>query len=203
MLSKSQLAIQLSKLKPFENPDVKLEQYSTDSEIAADVLWFAYMHGDIKNKVIADFGCGNGILGIGCLLLGAKKVFFVDNDKNAIDVLKKNIAHSKNIVIINDDIVNFNQKVNVVIQNPPFGTRKIHADIEFLKKAMQVSNLIYSFHKTATLEFIKKFIQQNNFEITNKLDFEFPIKKTYDFQKKPKKLIAASCIRAIGSKNFF
>ena len=200
MLSKSQLAIQLSKLNPFENPDVKLEQYSTDSEIAADVLWFAYMHGDIKDKVIGDFGCGNGILGIGCLLLGAKKVYFIDSDKNAIDVLKKNIKENNNIKIINDDIKNFNQKVDVVVQNPPFGTKKIHADIEFLKKAMQVSNLIYSFHKTATLDFIRKFLQQNNFELTNILNFEFPIKKTYDFQRKNRKLIAVATLRL--RKNF-
>jgi len=203
MISKSQLAIRLSKLEPFENPNVKLEQYSTDSEIAADVLWFAFMKGDIKDKIIADFGCGNGILGIGCLLLGAKKVFFIDNDKNAIEVLKKNIENSKKMIIINDDIRNFSQKVDVVVQNPPFGTKKIHADIEFLKKAFQASNVVYSFHKTSTLDFVKKFVQQNNFEITNIVNFEFPIKKTYDFQKKPKKLIAAGCIRAIGPKNFF
>jgi len=203
MLSKSQLAIQLSKLKPFENPDVRLEQYSTDSEIAADVLWFAFMKGDIKGKIIADFGCGNGILGTGCLLLGAKKVYFIDNDKNAIEVLKKNIGNNKKIIIVNDDVKNFNQKVDVVVQNPPFGTKKIHADIEFLKKAFQVSNLIYSFHKTSTLNFIKKFVQQNNFEITNIMNFRFPIKKTYDFQKKPKKLIAASYLRISKPKDFF
>ena len=203
MLSKSQLAIQLSKLKPFENPDVRLEQYSTDSEIAADVLWFAFMKGDIKAKVIADFGCGNGILGIGCLLLGARMVYFIDNDKNAIEVLKKNIGNNKKIIIVNDDIKNFNQKVDVVVQNPPFGTKKIHADIEFLKKAFDVSDLIYSFHKTSTLDFIKKFVQQNNFEITNVLNFEFPIKKTYDFQKKPRKLIAVSYLRMSKSKDFF
>ena len=73
MISQNRLAIELSKLKSFEKFNISLEQYQTPSDIAAKFLWWAYMQGDISHKVIADFGCGNGILGIGCLLLNAKK----------------------------------------------------------------------------------------------------------------------------------
>ena len=38
-LTKKQLAIILSKLKVFESPKVSVEQYNTDSEIAATILW--------------------------------------------------------------------------------------------------------------------------------------------------------------------
>ena len=79
MVSKSALAIELSQLNVFPTPNIKLEQYPTDSEIAADILWTAFMRNDIKNKIIADFGCGTGLLGIGAILLGAKKVFFIGN----------------------------------------------------------------------------------------------------------------------------
>ena len=76
MRSKKELAILLSKLKTFDTPKTHLEQYSTDSEIAADILWFAYQNKDIEGKKIADFGCGTGILGIGALNLGANKILF-------------------------------------------------------------------------------------------------------------------------------
>ena len=62
MLSKSTLAVRLSKLKGFLQPKLASEQYATDSETAADLLWLAFMNGDVKDKVIADFGCGTGIL---------------------------------------------------------------------------------------------------------------------------------------------
>ena len=73
-MTKTQLAVELSRLKTFQKPKMYLEQYPTDSEIAADMLWSADMQGDIEGKVIADLGAGTGILGIGALILGAKGI---------------------------------------------------------------------------------------------------------------------------------
>ena len=141
--SKSSLAVLLSKLRVFEAPKLKAEQYTTDSEIAADVLWQAYYLRDIENKTIADLGSGTGILGLGALLLGAKKVFFVENDKDSIEITKENLAFieketkaklSEKAIFLNRDINNFNDKVDTVIQNPPFGTKQEHADKVFLER---------------------------------------------------------------------
>src|SRR3989338_11710900 len=88
--SKSRLAIALSKLMVFRAPKVRAEQYPMDSEIGACVLWNAALLGDIKGKVSVDLGCGTGILGIGALLLGAKKVYFVDSDQVALETAKEN-----------------------------------------------------------------------------------------------------------------
>ena len=67
-MKKTELELKLSQLKSIENPKVFLEQYGTHADIAAETLWVAYISGDIENKVVADLGCGNGILGIGALL---------------------------------------------------------------------------------------------------------------------------------------
>lgn len=207
MLTKSSLAIKLSKLKTFEEPSIKAEQYSTDSEIAAELLWFAFMKGDIDNKVIADLGCGTGILGIGCLLLDAKKVYFVDNDNKALEILKSNIKNINNIndknqidnknriIIKNLDIKNFDNKVDTVIQNPPFGTKQEHADKFFLEKAFQVAKIVYSFHKSTSENFINKISKDNNFIITNKFNFSFPLKQTMKYHKKRIQRIEVSCWR--------
>jgi ribosomal protein L11 methyltransferase len=40
--------------------------------------------GDIKDLVIADIGCGSGILSIGAMLLGAKQGYAVDTDPLAV-----------------------------------------------------------------------------------------------------------------------
>jgi ribosomal protein L11 methyltransferase len=39
---------------------------------------------DLADKVVIDYGCGSGILGIAALLLGAKQVIAIDNDPQAL-----------------------------------------------------------------------------------------------------------------------
>src|SRR3989344_4728355 len=106
-MNKKQLAIQLSKLDTLKNLKVNLEQYQTESELAAELVWKAFMDGNIKNKTVADFGCGNGILGIAALILQAKKVYFVDKDKEAIQTCKKNTQKYINTEFLNLEINNF------------------------------------------------------------------------------------------------
>ena len=179
-MNKKQLAIKLSKLKGFENPKLKLEQYFLDSEVAADMVWTAYLNGDIENKVIADLGAGTGILGYGAFLLGAKKVYLIEKDKEVIKIAKENIKDK--LTFVNKDIKDFNVKVDTIIQNPPFGTKDEHADKLFLEKAMKFSNTIYSLHKITSKKFIRKLVRENfKFKI---YEVNVPLKKTYGFHKK-------------------
>ena len=45
---------------------------------------------NLEDKVVIDFGCGSGILGIAALLLGAKKVVAIDNDPQALTSSQNN-----------------------------------------------------------------------------------------------------------------
>jgi len=196
MITKSKLAIELSKLKTFENPKIREEQYVTDSEIAADMLWFVYMQGDIYGKIIADFGCGTGILGIGALLLGAKKVFFIEKDSGALLLCKENAKQfSKQSVFKIEDIKNFNEKTDTVIQNPPFGTKTKHADREFLEKAFKTANVVYSFHKSSTREFVEAFAEANGFKTTAFIEYAMPLKATLAFHRRRIHRIKVGCWR--------
>ena len=167
--SKSKLAIVLSQLKKFINPDVTKEQYSTESEIAAEIIWFAAMNGDLKGKIVADLGCGTGILGIGCLLMGAKRVYFVDSDSDALKIAKDNVSalRLKNAFYVNAEVVRFNRTVHTIVENPPFGVKYLHADRVFLEKAFELADTIYSFHKLETRPFIENFAKINNFKPTH------------------------------------
>jgi ribosomal protein L11 methyltransferase len=45
---------------------------------------------DLKDKVVIDYGCGSGILGVAALLLGAKQVYATDIDPQAVLATQQN-----------------------------------------------------------------------------------------------------------------
>ncbi len=49
---------------------------------------------DVSGKTIIDYGCGSGILGIAALLLGAKKVFAIDIDPQALLATRDNAGRN-------------------------------------------------------------------------------------------------------------
>lgn len=202
MISKKSLAVFLSKLKVFDSPDIRLEQYPTDANIASEIIWSAYMSQDLEGKIVCDFGCGTGILGIGALIMGAAKVYFVDVDAKVLETLKANIQYLKDhsddefdYEIINDSVGNFTGKADTVLQNPPFGTKVEHSDKIFLEKAFETAGKIYSFHKTSTKQFVEAITKDHNFKITAEFALKFPLKKTFEFHQKKVENIEVSCFR--------
>ncbi|MBI2577152.1 50S ribosomal protein L11 methyltransferase [Candidatus Woesearchaeota archaeon] len=199
-LSKSGLAIALSALEGFSKPEVRLEQYPTDSEVAASVIWNAYQLGDINGKEVVDLGCGSGILGIGALLLGAKKVSFVDINPEAIDKARKNANRVKSegsASFYGCPVERFSEKGEVIVMNPPFGTKSEHADREFLIKAFHSAPTIYSFHKTSTKLFVESIAKDSGLVISHRWDFSFPLKASLPFHRRRIHNIAVSCFRFV------
>lgn len=47
---------------------------------------------DLKDKLVIDYGCGSGILGVAALLLGARQVLAVDIDPQAVLATRQNAA---------------------------------------------------------------------------------------------------------------
>jgi len=201
MRTKKELGVYLSHLKVFENPKWKLEQYPTDSEIAADIIWHANIVGDFKDKIIADLGCGTGILGIGALIAGAKKVYFIDIDSSAINIAKENLKKVEEEYVvgeyefINSNIEDLELSADIVLQNPPFGVKDDHADRRFLLKAFKTGKVIYSFHKLESKGFINALSEDEGFEVTNLFEFDFPLKQTMDYNKKKIQRIRVGCWR--------
>lgn len=190
-LKKKDLAIQLSRLQKFPQPSAALEQYATPSELAAQFLWDASLQGDIADNIIADFGCGTGILGLGALLLGAKQVFFVDVDKNALTLAQENLhslmsltGKSFSASFLHTSLESFHHKVDVVFQNPPFGVQQEHADKLFLEKAMQVADVIYTIHKVESQRFLTALSADLGFTISHFWKANFVLPKTQSFHRK-------------------
>jgi len=195
-MDKKQLEIVLSQLKENPKPKVELEQYTIPGELAAQIINIARVSGDIKDKIILDLGCGTGRLTIGSVLMGAKKATGVDLDKKVINVARKNVKiveemtnkkiHDK-IKFVCQDVLNLKQKANTVIQNPPFGIQKLHADRIFLKKALECGEKIYSLHRhyEKSREFLTKLIEKNGGKVETIIKFKFRIPYMFKFHKKP------------------
>ena len=198
---KKQLEMAIQSIPPHPNPKVELEQYSTPAIIAADLLWNAYSLGDIENSEIIDLGCGTGILSIGSLLLGAKKVTGVDIDEESLAIARLN-SENLNIEFVCCDISDFNcfDNCDVVIQNPPFGSQKKSergADLKFIDKAKECSpRVIYSFHMASTEKFIIDYFEKSGFVVTHIFRYKFILPKIYDFHTKESKEVDVIVIRA-------
>jgi 16S rRNA (guanine966-N2)-methyltransferase len=94
----------------------------------------------IKNSNILDLYSGVGSFGLECISRGAKKVTFIEKDKNAVNILKKNLIQlsiSNKSEVINDKIEGVlkerkKDKFSIFFFDPPF----------FDKTFIQIFNLI-------------------------------------------------------------
>lgn len=93
-MKQRKLEMLLEEIEGFSDPELELEQYQTPSLLAAEVLHFAYMQGDLDDSV-HDLGCGTGILAIGAKVLGARKVVGYDTDPKALELARKNAEKSE------------------------------------------------------------------------------------------------------------
>ena len=199
-LKPSKLEMELEDLAVPERK-ASLEQYSTPPHIAAHLLWEISQHcGSIRDEFVLDLGCGNGILGLGCLLRGAKFVVGGDIDHSMIESARKNAAGlgftEGNIYFVNQDVREFDVgtsdipglvgcQVDAVVMNPPFGTMKDSTGIDavFVCKALESAKIVYSMHKSSTREFWKKKAVELGVQVNVLTEVKFNIEQTFRFHK--------------------
>ena len=96
----------------------------------------------IENSNILDLYSGVGSFGLESISRGAKNVTFVEQDKNASNILEQNIFHlgvSSNTNIINNKVDSFlennkKEKFNIFFLDPPFSDKKFIQDLDLIKK---------------------------------------------------------------------
>ena len=75
----------------------------------------------LQGKTIIDYGCGSGILGIAALLLGAQKVWAVDNDPQALlasrDNARRNAIEDEKLITLLPDQVPQQATADVMVAN--------------------------------------------------------------------------------------
>jgi putative methylase len=192
-MKKKHLEILLEQVEGFKSPKPEREQYATPAVVAAELLHFAFMRGDITDMVY-DLGCGTGILTIGAKLLGAEKVIGFDDDNDVLETARANAKRlGVDVEFVCSRIDEVGGKAHTVVMNPPFGAQVKGSDRPFLRKALELSSVVYSIHNMGSMEFIKKFISPS--VITEHKLIDFPIKRTFRFHTKEIQVIKVEIYR--------
>ncbi|KAL3090214.1 hypothetical protein niasHS_006666 [Heterodera schachtii] len=151
----------LQEIDDFNNPRIELEQYITPLDISVALLQHVNDLISLDECAVADLGCGTGMLLLGSTLLGAKFAVGVDCCQNALSVAKNNIdkfefegSTTTNLVLADvTKFVPFIGKFDVVLTNPPFGTKNNQGtDVAFVLAGLpqlEISSLKWP--KTGTL----------------------------------------------------
>ncbi|KYH42640.1 MAG: DNA methylase [Candidatus Bathyarchaeota archaeon B63] len=197
-MKRKHLAILLSELEPSPRPKLRLEGYTIDAEAAAEMTYIAFMHGDIKGRRVIDLGCGSGILAIAAASLGAREVLGVDVDEAAIRTAILNAQkRSVNVDFIIGDIECVVGRFDTTLMNPPFGTWRRGADVRFLRKALEISDVVYSLHKRSesVRRFLRDKISRMGGEIAWLREIDLTIKRTYHFHTRRRYRVEADLYR--------
>ena len=105
---------------------------------------FASIQNYINESIVLDLFCGTGSLGIEAISMGANKCYFVDNGKEILKYLNKNIENmnikDKSIVINKDYkealiyFKNNNIKFNIVLVDAPYKMEVMEEIIKIINK---------------------------------------------------------------------
>ncbi|MDP7043416.1 MAG: 50S ribosomal protein L11 methyltransferase [Candidatus Thalassarchaeaceae archaeon] len=202
-----QLAIALSQLTPHPCSNVELEQYSLEGELAARWLMDIIEFGDLtEGCMVADLGCGNGIMAIGALHLGAGTALAIEADEEALGVAKSNLKgegfwqmgvpiHATIGVDDLDAILGAERyslsDVDLVISNPPWGRQKQHADRPFFQAIINCGATAHLLH-SANATHIEPFFSSAgwNAEKYGTADFALPANYEHHTSQRNKTRVA-------------
>ena len=190
-MDKKSLEILLQKCAVYPEPRAALEQYPTPANLAAEIIYHAYLRGDVEDKRIFDLGCGPGIFAIGCALMGAREVKGFDVDEEALSLARRNAKRLglQSIVFVKMDVKDIRGECDTVFQNPPFGVRRPGADREFLRKALEAGKVIYTIHKAETGDFVKKYIKDLGGIVTDVTQRDMVLPRLHKFHRKERKRV--------------
>lgn len=108
---------------------------------------FNILQNQLKNSVVLDLFAGSGALGIEALSRGAKKAYFCDTNRDAINVIKENLNKTRlndKAVVMNVDynkaLNNINESFDLIFLDPPY---KLDLAVDALKSIIN-KNLLKS-----------------------------------------------------------
>ncbi len=172
----------LSGLEQLRHQSAELEQYATDGDLAARWLFDIAAFGDLpKGCQVADLGAGNGVLGIGAVVMGAGRALLLESDGSACNIAQSNaealgLSHSVEVIratlgIDRHDIGN----ADVVISNPPWGRQTPKADRPFIDAILSLGAPAHIMHSSEAKHIEPLFEEQEwSAEKYGEADFVIP-----------------------------
>lgn len=105
---------------------------------------FASIQNNTNNAIVLDLFCGSGSLGIEAISMGTSKCYFVDNNKDIISYLNKNINNlgiKNKCTVIDKDyreallyFKNNNIKFNIILVDAPYKMEVMEEVINLVSK---------------------------------------------------------------------
>tara|TARA_B100001996_G_scaffold373666_1_gene351388 strand:+ start:15 stop:578 length:564 start_codon:yes stop_codon:yes gene_type:complete len=111
---------------------------------------------NVEKSNVLDLYSGIGSFGLECISRGANKITFVEKDRNALEILKKNLLNlsiNDKANIVMDKIIDFlknkqSKKFNIIFFDPPFGENSYVEELKLIhKKKIYNKNHIIIIHR--------------------------------------------------------
>ena len=135
----------------------------------------------LKEVVFVDLFAGSGAIGIEALSRGAKKAYFVDNNKSAIKIINENLNNTKlldrSVVLYKDAkdallyLEEINEKIDILFMDPPYNKDLYYNCFEILKKTNIINQNTIIILETSIDDNVEK-ICRLGFEITRVKEYK-------------------------------
>jgi putative methylase len=199
VVRKHDLAIRLQTVNSHSAPEIALEQYTIPADLAAEILFRAcYEFGDIEGKTVIDLGTGSGRLALGASMLGAGYVVGADLDRRPLEIAAKacrRLGLETDWVVA--EVETLRGTVDTVVMNPPFGTRRPHADIEFLQTALTIGRVVYSIHKSSTRRHLERWFSEHACGAKRIITTKMEIPHQLSFHRKKRAYVDVDVFRIV------
>lgn len=98
---------------------------------------FGIIQNNLENSVCLDLFAGSGSLGIEALSNGASMCYFVDNNKEILNILSSNLESIKNSILIKDDYLEALEKLktikfDIIFLDPPYQANLINPSLKYI-----------------------------------------------------------------------
>jgi putative methylase len=197
------LARRLGVVQDFQDPTLELEQYATDTEVAASLVHVADEHGDLADATVLDLGTGTGMLALAAALRSPDRVIGVDVDPTPLRTARENAARigaTTDVAWLVADATDLPlQGIDdaVVLSNPPFGAQRgnEHADRAFLHQIASVASVSYTIHNAGSQDFVAAYVADNDATITDAYAVELDVDNQFDFHDAETAVVDAEAYR--------
>ena len=158
---------------------------------------------NIEKKNILEIGPGYGILTDELLLNKPKKIFLIEKDTNLVNFLKNKYKKNKNIIVIEDDILNFdltNFKNLIIISNLPYNV-STKIILYLFNFSHNIYEMIFMIQKEVSLKFDYKIHKMNKYKFLTKLVSNYS--RCFDVSPKvfiPKPKVRSTVVKFIFNK---
>ena len=153
---------------------------------------------NLKDKVVLEIGPGYGFLTDRIIQNKPNKIYLIEKDYELSNFLKEKYINYENIIIVNEDILNYNFSTTnnlIIISNLPYNV-STKIILYLLKHKDNIDEMIFMLQKEVAIKFNYNQPKMNKYKFLTKLVSNFTI--NFDVSSKvfiPKPKVKSSVVK--------